>query len=1193
MKLYRSALLAALALAHFACDSAPTDQATDASPADARADRALDSSRPDATAPDASSSEDAEADGPSAVDAANDLQVDSAAPDAAPDAEVDAAPDAEVDAEVDAAPDAEVEAAPDAELDAAPDAELDAPDAEPDAPDAELDAAPDAELDAAPDAELDAALDAEPDAAPDAAPPLAPLVTEYMARNVSTLLDEDGDSSDWIELYNPHAEPVSLLRFGLSDTAGGAGPWWFPERELAPHEYLLVWASAKDRAEGALHTDFRLSAEEPLSLVHADLGVVQAFPGRALRSDESYGLRALTLVAGDAVARVNTGVDGDWYALGFDDSGWLEGAMGVGFDAGGEGGPLAPRAERLRGYWSFEAVEGDRVLDGSPGGAHDGLLSEGAALSPEGSGRGGGRALGGGQGWMAVQDPQAFDFAQDFTWSLWMKGADGSGALISRNPAGTAWNRGSKALFVRGNTVQWDSGWVGNPRSGVEVIDDAWHHVAVTYQAEGDVFRLFVDGAARVDQAFDVNAFAEDLDHNGGRAETGIFVGQAFFSGGLNSLDNYGGLIDEVAIWDVALEPDEIAALFEGAPPAAGGPFAALIATELADTSSGQLRLRFESPEPLDALALGARYDDGVFAWLNGSLVLAANATPGEAVADGPRDDGDARQEEEHGLPAELQPENLLAIQGLAAEADADRWLVAATLRGLSLAQAGRLERPTPGAFNALGVSPEVELSVPSGVFSEAFPLELSTAEPAPIHYTLDGSDPTPDAPLYEAAIVIDTPGVVSARAFLPDRAPGPITRARYVSVTPELAARRSSLPILLIDRLGEGNIPKGVYVSGMFLAFEGGDLSAPAEVVSELAIKVRGQSSSNQPKKPYRLELRDAEGSDLSYPLLGMPADADWVLHAPFTDKSLVRNKLFYDLGREIGMESPRAQHCELYLNQDGGPLGVEDLRGVYLLVERVEVNPDRLAITELAPDDEDPEHLPGGYLMKFEAGVARPPIAPGWNTLEVVGEPSAAQLEWIGEHLATFRGVLGGEDFADPELGYAAWIETQSFIDLLVINELSRDQDAYVRSAYVHKDREGPLVAGPLWDYNLAAGTGGYFDNTNTQGWQYQHRYNGGEHGWFQRLMADPVFAAAFAARWFELRAGLLSDEAIAARIDAYAEPIGEAAPRNFAIWANLPEGRVNGFVSPTAPTWDGQLDALRDWLVQRSAWIDAQLE
>lgn len=1022
----------------------------------------------------------------------------------------------------------------------------------------------------------------------------APLVTEFMARNRGTVVDDDGDTSDWIELYNPHAEAVALSGFGLSDGAPDVEPWWFPERQLAPHAYLLVWASGKDRAGagGALHTDFQLSGEgEPLRLVARDGTEVQRFEAAAHAPDQAYGLMAQVLVAEDAVARVQPAgdLDEDWSAPAYDDGDWAEGAMGVGFDAGGGRGALAARVDRLQAYWSFEQVVDDRVLDGSPNGGHDGRLEEGARTSADGDGHGGGRALEGtGEGWMAVEDPLSFDFARDFTWSVWLKGRDNSGALISRNPAGTDWNQGSKALFVRGGRVQWDSGWVGNPDTGIDVTDDAWHHVAVTYRADGDAFRMYVDGVLAVDTAFDVDRFAEDFDHAGGRANSGLFVGQAFFSGGLNSLDNYEGLIDDVAIWDTVLEPAEVTALAMGEAPLAGGPLASLITTERPDTASGGLRVAFsvDDPDALDVLVLAARYDDGFLAWVNGALAASSNAAAGGVFAEASRDDGLARIEETHDVSARLPTlqagENVLALRGLAAEDDAERWVVAASLKALAVAQAGRLARPTPAAFNAVGLSPDVRFSAPSGPFAEAFDLELSVDAPdVAIHFTLDGSEPTLDTPRYAEPIRIAEPQVVTARAYAPGRAPGAVARARFVAVSPALAEVRSSLPILLVDVDG-GEPQRGSYRPGVLLSFDGDgamtDLSTPATLVSEFAIRVRGQSSANAPKRPYRIELRDAAGDDRNVPLLGLPADGDWVLHGPFTDKSLVRNKLMYDLGAEIGLAAPRSVLCELYLNHAGGALGVEHYRGVYLLVERIEVGADRVDIAELGPDDDAPELLSGGYLLKFEAGVAEPPTVPGRGSLEIVSPraPTAAQRDWIAAYLDGFPDGIDGE----------------SFVDLMVINELSRDQDAYVRSAYFYKDRDGPLVAGPLWDYNLVAGTGGYFDNTNTEGWQWQHRYNGGDHRWFVQLMDDPAFAARFAARWTELRAGPLSDAALDARIAEYVGRIGAAAERNFALWDNLRSPRVNGFVSPTAPTWAGQIEALSEWLRRRSRWIDDQL-
>ena len=1060
--------------------------------------------------------------------------------------------------------------------------------------------APDA--DAAPD--RDAAL--RPDLGQPTRPARAPLMTEFMARNTTAAQDEDGDTPDWIELLNPHAEPISLAGFALSDGEDDDESWPLPAVTLDPGAHLVVWASGKDRAdpEGALHTDFKISGDgEVIRLTTVDGAEVQRFPATPLGSDQAFGLHGVVLVPEDAEALVAPApLPADWMAANFDDADWQTGTLGIGFEPGTGGGP-ALRADALLGVWDFETVTDRVVVNGVESGRFDGALSEGAVVTRDGSGRDGSQALRGeGDGWMAVSTPQAFDFARDFTWSVWFKGVDDSGALISRNPAGTGWNRGSKALFVRDGRVQWDSGWVGNPSTRTSVTDDRWYHAVVTYIADDDALRLYINGQLEFDDAFDVNAFPEDLDDQGGRAQSGLFVGQAYFSGGLRGLDNYEGLIDDVAIWNAALTEDEVAALYAGAELGGGGPLSALIRTPLPDSLGGAARVDFEVGGAYDALVLRTRFDDAFAAWLDGGLVAADNIAAPYDQADVPRDDERART----WTPTPVSPgavvegRNTLAIQGSAADEETPNWVVSPSLVGLSTAQVGVLERPTPGTLNAPGISPAVRFSRAGGQFSAPFELTLSTPEPdVPIHYTTDGAQPGPESPRYAAPIPVDAPVLIKARAFADGRAPGPLTTARFVSLGPDLADTTSSLPLMVIDRLGQGEARHGIYSDGLVMVFEAGEdglarLSAAPTHVSDLAMKVRGQSSAGAPKRPYRIELRDAEGKDRDLPLLGMPADADWILHGPFTDKSLIRNALVYQLARDLGLAAPRARLCELYVNRDADAIGPEDYRGVYLLVERNELSGERLNLPPSPADAAGPPEITGSYLLKFEADVAEPPVVPGWGRLEVVvpKDPTDAQLTWLAQHFDRFQQLLDAGRGEGAEPAYAALMDRRSFIDQMVINELTRDQDAYVRSAYLHIPQSGPITMGPLWDYNLTMGTGGYFDNTNTEGWQFRHPYNSANPRWFVQLMDDPAFADDFRARWQTLRRDILSDAAMAARIQTFVDLIGEAGDRNFTIWNNLREGRVNGFESPRAPTWTGQIEALRTWIVRRSAWIDAQL-
>ncbi len=102
------------------------------------------------------------------------------------------------------------------------------------------------------------------------------------------------------------------------------------------------------------------------------------------------------------------------------------------------------------------------------------------------------------------------------------------------------------------------------------------------------------------------------------------------------------------------------------------------------------------------------------------------------------------------------------------------------------------------------------------------------------------------------------------------------------------------------------------------------------------IAIERRGQSSQQFPKRSYALELRDARGEDRKVPLLGLPADGDWVLYAGYNDKTLMRNVVAYATARAIGRYAPRTRFVELHLNGR--------YHGVYVLTEKVELGGERV---------------------------------------------------------------------------------------------------------------------------------------------------------------------------------------------------------------------------------------------------------
>lgn len=172
------------------------------------------------------------------------------------------------------------------------------------------------------------------------------FITEFMAENDGTIEDEDGDTSDWIEIFNAGTNTVDLAGWYLTDSASRPG-WRFPATNMPPNEFLVVYASGKNRrVPGApLHTDFRLNdTGEYLALIKPDGVTVQSSyaPAYPLQVPGiSYGtvvtLTPQTLLTAGAAAKFTVPVNGNdglaWTEPGFNDGAWASVNNGVGFDA--------------------------------------------------------------------------------------------------------------------------------------------------------------------------------------------------------------------------------------------------------------------------------------------------------------------------------------------------------------------------------------------------------------------------------------------------------------------------------------------------------------------------------------------------------------------------------------------------------------------------------------------------------------------------------------------------------------------------------------------------------------------------------------------------------------------------------------------------------------------------------------------
>ena len=419
-------------------------------------------------------------------------------------------------------------------------------------------------------------------------------------------------------------------------------------------------------------------------------------------------------------------------------------------------------------------------------------------------------------------------------------------------------------------------------------------------------------------------------------------------------------------------------------------------------------------------------------------------------------------------------------------------------------------------------------------------------------------------------------------------------------SLPGQVATFTSNIPVLVLRADRAGSVSSSKTYSGFTLdiyepaAGEPARLSGAPTQTMRTGVRLRGMVSRLFPKLSYRLQLQDDKKASHARSLLGMPADADWVLQGPWLDKSLIRNAFSYDLARAMGASGMRTRACEVFLNTSGRAVSMSDYVGVYQLIEDVERGDDRVKLAELGPNDNAEPAVSGGYLLAWDVGEGR--YLSRWREIQVKypKAPTSTQMAYIDRAFTLFDQALKGPDVYDPIKGYAAHIDVPAWVNYILFEELIFNLDGYVRSFYLQKDRGGKIRPGPVWDHDLAMGHE-FPPSTSFDQWWFIGRH--APHGWVPRLMEDPAFAKRMTDRWTELRKGVLRDANIDARIDTYAAPLlSGAADRNFARWKILNVRSPftdRPYITFATATYPEQITALKSFLKERAAWMDAHLK
>lgn len=897
---------------------------------------------------------------------------------------------------------------------------------------------------------------------------------------------------------------------------------------------------------------------------------------------------------------------------------------GIGFDTS-SGSIPAGLQNGLLGFWTFDGGLNDASGNGNDAIANGNANTSGNLLNLDGSGDSAELPLG-------ASNP--FDGSEDFTISMKFNTSVG-GLLISSARNDTPGNH-AMALWVEGTgEIAYDNFFVDGFRTeGTNFVDGNDHTVQLTYTASGNNFNMYVDGSLEATASFDPNipSIANDTVLIGSTLNTEFPAEEG--------IGDFNGSVDDLIVYERALSLSELNDLRTGG---LGGAslFGDLINTNVETVMQGVnnsawIRIPFEIADPssIESLTLNMIYDDGFIAYLNGTLVASDNAPASPAFNSGAtaqKSDATARDPVAFDLTpdiGELVPgTNVLAVWGLNFNDDADFFqspeLIATAGGSMSVPAARFYGNPTPEALNdpsLFGPAGIVTIDTAGQSFVEgsSFTVALSVDSPtAEIRYTTDGSVPTATSRLYTGSpLTISNTTELRARAVESGFLDGPIVGEGYLEIDHAggnaLTGFQSYLPIVVIENFNGLDVDEGAFRPFNMAVFEPDPGTGLASVIdsptvsTRIGMHVRGQSSVGFDKQQYRVETRDQFDNDLNFDLLGLGEESDFVLNGPWVDKSQIRNAFEFDLSRSLGVLAPETRFVELYLHQDGGTVSESDYVGIYVLLEDIAISDQSVDIPELTPADVTEPDISGGYLLRFEEEPDSLPLN-GWQSLELVDDENytPAQHDWISDYVNDFDAALpeganfGVVDFED-------FIDTKAWANNIVFTELVRDQDSYVASAYLYKDRGDKLVPGPQWDLNLTMGVGGFHDNQNLTGWQFDHDandvfYTQGERQWNRRLFLDPDFTQSVIDSWHEARQDQLDLTNLFARVDTHADflrdpnagdGVDSASVHNFSRYPSVLGDPNPGFSSPVTATWEQQIDFIKtNWLTPRIAWIDNQ--
>ncbi len=356
----------------------------------------------------------------------------------------------------------------------------------------------------------------------------------------------------------------------------------------------------------------------------------------------------------------------------------------------------------------------------------------------------------------------------------------------------------------------------------------------------------------------------------------------------------------------------------------------------------------------------------------------------------------------------------------------------------------------------------------------------------------------------------------------------------------------------------------------------------------TNLEIKVRGNSTADAEKRPYRLKFANkkssTDGKAHKHDLLGYGySKRNWVLLANVNDKSLLRNALTYHIGKAVGMPfCPGYKFVDLVINNE--------YRGTYQVSDHCEVDANRININE---DTGWYVEFQGrndmcDYPMCFAEGGMMMNINNPEPADDTDAEQRATLINPIKDWFLNGWKKAFGSGFTNPETGWRAYNDEETLIKFWIATELTGDYDGLM-SVKAYREADGKLCWGPLWDKDLAFGN-----------WQSMGDPDGMlvanlkqascVQSYFENLTKDPDFMDRAKVVMDNLVSGGIKANLLA-KIDEMADAVRETQKLNLERWGNTPQGAF-GYVGGLAD-YQAYVDQLKNWLSARIDYVQQRFD